>query len=147
MSDVTITQDGPYPIFYTVQVELSPEAAAKQYAEEAEASATAAATSASNSAGSAAAAATSASAAATSASQAATSAGEAATSASQADTSAGEAATSAGEAETAKAYLESFLFHYVSDDATAVRVGIGTQVLVSESTTGYPSVILELSTI
>jgi hypothetical protein len=43
-------------------------------------------------------------------------------------------------------YLESFLFHYISDDEISVRIGIGTQVLVSESTTGYPSVILELST-
>jgi hypothetical protein len=118
MSEVTITQDGPYPIFYTVQVELSPEAAAKQYAEEAEASASAAAASA-------------------------TSAGESATAAAASETA---AATSASEAETAKTYLESFLFHYVSDDATAVRVGIGTQVLVSESTTGYPSVTLQLST-
>lgn len=48
-------------------------------------------------------------------------------------------------ATAAKGYLESYLFHYIEDDNTSVTVGIGTQVLVSESTSGYPSVLLELS--
>lgn len=39
-----------------------------------------------------------------------------------------------------------FMF-YLSHDDTSVRVGIGDQVFVEESTTGYPSVILNLSTI
>lgn len=39
-----------------------------------------------------------------------------------------------------------FIF-YLSHDDVSVRVGIGDQVFVEESTTGYPSVILNLSTI
>ena len=95
MSEVTITQDGPYPIFYTVLVELSPEAAAKQYAEEAEASASAAAASATSAGESATAAAASASAAATSEGEAAASETAAATSESNAAGSATAAANSA----------------------------------------------------
>lgn len=49
-------------------------------------------------------------------------------------------------AEAAKDYLENDLFHYISHDSISVKVGIGTQVKVSESTTGYPSVILRLQT-
>lgn len=49
-------------------------------------------------------------------------------------------------AEAAKDYLENDLFHYISHDSISVKVGIGTNVLVSESTTGYPSVILRLQT-
>lgn len=49
------------------------------------------------------------------------------------------------QAQLARDYLEQDLFHYITDDTLSVRVGIGTQVLVSESTIGYPSVLLELN--
>ena len=64
-----------------------------------------------------------------------------------AELAATNAALSAEQAEQAKDYLENQLFHYISDDDISVRVGIGTQVLVSESTTGYPSVIIQLDTL
>lgn len=69
----------------------------------------------------------------------------AANSAQTATEQAGTATEQAGIATTARGYLESFLFHYIDDDVLSVTVGIGTQVLVSESTSGYPSVLLELS--
>jgi len=93
------------------------------------------------------------SAALTSANNASNSASAALLSEQQADASeavaiakAAEASASATTSLEAKDYLESFLFHYITDDSTSVKVGIGTQVLVSESTTGYDSVILELHT-
>lgn len=46
-----------------------------------------------------------------------------------------------------RGYLESQLFHYIADDETSVTIGVGTQVFVSESTEGLPSVILSLQTI
>jgi hypothetical protein len=64
-----------------------------------------------------------------------------------AELAATNAEQSAVEAEKAKEYLENQLFHYISDDDISVRVGIGTQVLVSESTTGYPSLIIQLDTL
>ena len=70
----------------------------------------------------------------------------AAQSASDALQSEQNASQSAQDALQAKDYLENKLFHYISDDEISVKVGIGTQVLVSESVTGYPSVILQLST-
>lgn len=69
----------------------------------------------------------------------------AADSAQTAGEQAGIATGAASTATAAKDYLESYLFHYIEDDDTSVTVGIGTQVLVSESTSGYPSVLLELS--
>jgi hypothetical protein len=57
-----------------------------------------------------------------------------------------DAEAAALQAAQDRDYLESELFHYIDDDEISVRVGLGTQVLVSESTTGYPSVILQLHT-
>jgi hypothetical protein len=57
-----------------------------------------------------------------------------------------DAKASEQAAELAKEYLESYLFHYIADDEISVRVGLGTQVLVSESETGYPSIIIQLHT-
>jgi hypothetical protein len=48
-------------------------------------------------------------------------------------------------AEDARDYLESEMFHYISDDATSVKVGLGTQVLISESTEGYPSIKIQFN--
>ena len=46
-----------------------------------------------------------------------------------------------------KSSIGSEFIFYISHDDISVRVGIGEQVFVEESTTGYPSVILNLSTI
>jgi len=63
----------------------------------------------------------------------------------EAEAAAANAKASELAAEEDRQYLETELFHYILDDEISVRVGIGTQVLVSESTEGYPSVIIQLS--
>lgn len=63
-----------------------------------------------------------------------------------AETAQGLAEDAEAGAVSAKSYLENDLFHYISDDDISVNVGIGHNIKVSESTVGYPSVILSLQT-
>lgn len=62
-----------------------------------------------------------------------------------AEAAAANAKASELAAEEDRQYLETELFHYISDDETSVRVGMGTQVFVEENTEGYPSIIIKLS--
>ena len=63
-----------------------------------------------------------------------------------AETAQGLAEDAEAGAVSAKSYLENHLFHYISDDDISVNVGIGHNIKVSESTVGYPSLILSLKT-
>jgi len=110
---------------FSSQAAASSATAAANSADEAEASATAAASSA-NSAN--------------------TYAQQALAGAATATEKANESLSNAQDALEAKDYLQSYLFHYITQDDISVKVGIGTQVLVSESLSGYDSVILELYT-
>lgn len=55
--------------------------------------------------------------------------------------------TKYAKASAVKDLIEKDLIVYVSDDTTSVTLGIGSAAIVSESTTGYPSLTIQINTL